>query len=235
MAPIQPLRDGRHAASRVLGVLLCVFTLVEVNYPLLAPQSRLALFALAGLALCFLHVPIHPSLKEHPAARAGDFAFAILAACCCGYIVVQTDPLFEARWIDGQSLGNRAGFETAFDTAVGLVGLLLVIEAARRALGLACRSWRRRSSSTPCSARRFPTGCSPTVDTRATHRGADVPAQPGRLRRGAERDVHLRLPLRHLRGIPRATGATRFIVDFAERVFGRSSGGPAKVAVSAAA
>ena len=28
-----------------------------------------------------------------------------------------------------------------------------------------------------------------------------------------------------------ATGATRFIVDFAERVFGRSSGGPAKVAV----
>ena len=28
-----------------------------------------------------------------------------------------------------------------------------------------------------------------------------------------------------------ATGATRFIVDFAQRVFGRSPGGPAKVAV----
>ena len=33
----------------VLGVLLCTFTLVEVNYPLLAPQSRLAVFALGEI------------------------------------------------------------------------------------------------------------------------------------------------------------------------------------------
>ena len=38
-------------ATGVLGVLLCIFTLVEVNYPLLAPQSRLAVFAMLGLAL----------------------------------------------------------------------------------------------------------------------------------------------------------------------------------------
>ena len=146
-------------------MFLCAFTLVEVNYPLLAPQSRLALFTLAGLALCFLQVPIRRALKDHPAARASDVGLAILAVCCCGYIVVQTDPLFEAWWIDGQALGNRAGFETAVDTAVGLVGLLLVIEAARRALGLALPLLRPRSFCTPCSARGCPTGSSPTAAT----------------------------------------------------------------------
>ena len=232
MAPIQPLRDGRHAASRVLGVLLCVFTLVEVNYPLLAPQSRLALFALAGLALCFLHVPLHPSLKEHSAARAGDIVFAILAAGCCGYIVVQTDPLFEAWWIDGQSLGNRAGFETAFDTAVGLAGLLLVIEAARRALGLALPLLAAAFILYALFGAAFPDWLFP-------HRGYTVPrivAQTFLHSQGVF-GVALNVMFTYVflfvifGAFLEATGATRFIVDFAERVFGRSSGGPAKVAV----
>ena len=49
-----------------------------------------AFFALVGLALCFLNVPIHPSLNNDPRARAGDLVLAVLAACCCGYIVVQS-------------------------------------------------------------------------------------------------------------------------------------------------
>ena len=64
-----PPRDLRLLTSSTLGVLLCVFTLVEVNYPLLAPQSRLAFFALVGLTLCFLNVPIHPC-AEGRSARA---------------------------------------------------------------------------------------------------------------------------------------------------------------------
>ena len=232
MAPTRPTPDGRFAASRVLGVLLCVFTLVEVNYPLLAPQSRLALFALAGLALCFLHVPIHPSLKEHPAARASDIVLAILAACCCGYIVVQTDPLFEAWWIDGQSLGNRAGFETAFDTAVGLAGLLLVIEAARRALGLALPLLAAAFILYALFGAAFPDWLFP-------HRGYTVPrivAQTFLHSQGVF-GVALNVMFTYVflfvifGAFLEATGATRFIVDFAERVFGRSSGGPAKVAV----
>ena len=147
MADTRGPRDLRLAVSGGLGVLLCAFTLLEVNYPLLAPQSRLAFFALVGLAICFLNIPVHPRLKDDPRARTGDLALAVLAACCCGYIVVQTDPLFDAWWIDGQTLGNRAGFETALDTAIGLVGLLLVIEAtASRA------SWRRRSSTARASS-----------------------------------------------------------------------------------
>ena len=232
MSPDHPPRDTRRLVSSGLGVLLCAFTLVEVNYPLLAPQSRLAFFALVGLAVCFLNVPIHPSLKEHPRARAGDLVLALLAACCCGYIVVQTDPLFEAWWIDGQALGNRAGFETAFDTAIGLAGLLLVIEAARRALGLALPLLAAAFLLYALFGAAFPDWLFP-------HRGYSVPrivAQTFLHSQGIF-GVALNVMFTYVflfvifGAFLEATGATRFIVDFAQRVFGRSSGGPAKVAV----
>ena len=225
-------RDIRLVVSSGLGILLCAFTLVEVNYPLLAPQSRLAFFTLVGLALCFLNVPIHPSLKGHPLARAGDVLLALLAAACCGYIVVQTDPLFEAWWVDGAALGNRAGFETALDTAIGLVGLLLVIEASRRALGMAL----------PLLAGAFIVyaliGAS-LPDWLFPHRGYTVErivAQTFLHSQGVF-GVALNVMFTYVflfvifGAFLEATGATRFIVDFAQRVFGRSSGGPAKVAV----
>ena len=232
MSPDHPPRDTRRLVSSGLGVLLCAFTLVEVNYPLLAPQSRLAFFALVGLAVCFLNVPIHPSLKEHPAARAGDLVLAILAACCCGYIVVQTDPIFEAWWIDGQALGNRAGFENAFDTAIGLAGLLLVIEAARRALGLALPLLAAAFLLYALFGAAFPDWLFP-------HRGYTVSrivAQTFLHSQGIF-GVALNVMFTYVflfvifGAFLEATGATRFIVDFAQRVFGRSSGGPAKVAV----
>ena len=232
MAATTSARDIRLLVSSGLGILLCAFTLVEVNYPLLAPQSRLAFFALVGLALCFLNVPVHPSLKGHPLARAGDVLLALLAAACCGYIVVQTDPLFEAWWIDGAALGNRAGFETALDTTVGLVGLLLVIEASRRALGMAL----------PLLAGAFIVyaliGAS-LPDWLFPHRGYTVErivAQTFLHSQGVF-GVALNVMFTYVflfvifGAFLEATGATRFIVDFAQRVFGRSSGGPAKVAV----
>ena len=232
MAANDSARDIRLLVSSGLGILLCAFTLVEVNYPLLAPQSRLAFFALVGLALCFLNVPVHPSLKGHPLARAGDVLLALLAAACCGYIVVQTDPLFEAWWIDGAALGNRAGFETALDTAVGLVGLLLVIEASRRALGMAL----------PLLAGAFIVYAligSSLPDWLFPHRGYTVErivAQTFLHSQGVF-GVALNVMFTYVflfvifGAFLEATGATRFIVDFAQRVFGRSSGGPAKVAV----
>ena len=232
MTPGPEPRDARVLVSGGLGVLLCVFTLVEVNYPLLAPQSRLAFFALVGLTLCFLNVPVHPSLKNHPRARAADVALALLATVCCGYIVAQTDPIFEAWWVEGQTLGNRAGFETAFDTTIGLVGLLLVIEAARRALGLAL----------PLLAAVFILYAlfgAGLPDWLFPHRGYTVPrivAQTFLHSQGIF-GVALSVMFTYVflfvvfGAFLEATGATRFIVEFAERVFGRSSGGPAKVAV----
>jgi len=124
--------DARQLVTRALSVILCTFTLVQVNYPILAPQPQLAVFALLGLVICFLNVPIHPTLKDHPLARASDILLAVLATICCSWIIVQNERLFEAFWLDGSSLGNRAGFETTADILIGAAGLLLIIEAARR-------------------------------------------------------------------------------------------------------
>ena len=232
MTGTRPAADLRRTVSSGLAVLLCAFTLIEVNYPLLAPQSRLAFFALVGLALCFLNVPVYPSVKDDPRARASDLVLTVLAACCCGYIVLQTDPLFEAWWIDGQTLGNRAGFETALDTTIGLVGLLLVVEAARRALGLALPLLAAAFLLYALFGAAFPDWLFP-------HRGYTIP------RVVAQTFLHSQGIFGVALGVMftyvflfvifgaflEATGATRFIVDFAQRVFGRSSGGPAKVAV----
>ena len=203
-----------------------------MNYPLLAPQSRLAFFAMLGLVLCFLNIPFRPVFKSHPLSRTGDFILAALAVICCGYIFVQTDPLFELWWIDGQSLGNRAGFETVLDATIGLIGLALILEAARRALGLAL----------PLLALAFlfyASFGSALPDWAFPHRGYTVlriVAQTFLNSQGIF-GVALNVMFTYVflfiifGAFLEATGATRFIIEFAKRVFGRSPGGPAKVAV----
>ena len=227
-----PTSDFRHHLTSVVGVFLCVFTLVEVNYPLLAPQSRLGLFALFGLVLCFLNVPLHPMLAQNQIARIVDAALAMTAAVCCGYIVIHTDPLFQTWWVDGQSLGNRAGFETPIDTGIGLIGLILVIEAARRSLGWALPLLSLAFLLYAVFGSWFPDWLFP-------HRGYTMPrivAQTFLHSQGIF-GVALNVMFTYVflfvvfGAFLEATGATRFIVDFAHRVFGASSGGPAKVAV----
>ena len=222
----------RHHLTSAIGIVLCLFTLVEVNYPLLAPQSRLGLFALFGLLLCFLNIPTHPKLADHRVGRAIDVTMAFLTIVCSGYIVVQTDPLFESWWIDGQSLGNRAGFETAVDTTIGLIGLLVVIEAARRSLGWALPILSLTFLLYAVFGASFPSWLFP-------HRGYSISrivAQTFLHSQGIF-GVALSVMFTYVflfvifGAFLEATGATRFIVDFAQRVFGKSPGGPAKVAV----
>ena len=226
--------DLRQHLTSAIGVILSVFTLVEVNYPLLAPQSRLGLFALFGLVICFLNIPVHPKLAANPAARVLDVVMTLLATICCGYIVVHTDPLFQGWWIDGQSLGNRAGFETATETVIGLVGLVVIIEAARRSLGWAMPVLSIAFLLYAVFGSSFPSWLFP-------HRGYSVErivAQTFLHSQGVF-GVALSVMFTYVflfvifGAFLEATGATRFIVDFAQRVFGRSPGGPAKVAVLA--
>ena len=224
----------------VLSVVLCFFTLEEVNYNWLQVQSALAIFVGIGLALCFLCFPLHPKLKENTFCRATDVLLAIAAVCCCGYIVVQMEPVFESLWLNEQSLGDRAGDETLTDYWVGLVGLILVFEATRRSIGIIVpilamlfvfHSWYCHAS--------WQNNWTPMPDWLLPHAGQDL------------RDIVSTTFLQTL-GVfgPAASvmfryvflfvlfgaflemsGATQFIIDFAERVFGRSPGGPAKVSV----
>ena len=224
--------DIRQLITNVLGTWFCVFTLIEVNYPILAPQSRLAFFAMLGLVLCFLNVPAHPRLKDQPAGRALDILLTLFAALCCSYIVIQTDPIFKSWWVDGRSLGNRAGFETTWDSTVGLVGLLLVIEAARRTLGLALPLLSFAFLLYAYFGSFFPDWLFP-------HRGYTVPRIVAQTFLHSQGIFGMALNVMFtyvflfviFGAFLEATGATRFVVDFAQRVFSRSPGGPAKVAV----
>lgn len=224
----------------VLSVLLCLFTLAEVNYNLMQPQSSLALFVLFGMALCFIQFPLHPKLKHVQGVRWFDFVLGLLSCGCCAYVIVQTEPYFEKLWLEGQSLANRAGNEQPLDYAVGLVGLILVLEATRRTIGLVV----------PMLALLF-VGHSYYCFAVQTH---GWPAMPAWLLPHAGQSVNAIVATTYLQTLgvfgPAATvmfkyvflfvvfgtflemsGATQFIIDFAEKVFGRTPGGPAKVSV----
>ncbi|MEE2638714.1 MAG: TRAP transporter fused permease subunit [Acidobacteriota bacterium] len=218
--------------TRVLSVGLCVFTLIQVNYPILAPQPQLAAFALLGLVICFLNVPLQPSLKDQRLARIGDVALAGLAAFCCGWVLVQNEPFFESIWQNDSTLGNRAGFETSTDILVGVVGIVLIIEAARRSLGWAL----------PILSGLFLVYAyiGPSMpDWLFPHRGYSIPRIVAQAFLQAQGTFGVALSVMFtyvflfviFGAFLSATGATRFIIDFAQSVFGNSPGGPAKVAV----
>ena len=84
-----------------LGVTLCLFTLFEVNYNQLQPQSALAVFVMIGLVLCFLVFPFEKRLQDVKNLRYLDLALAAAVVVCCGYVIVQTEPLFQSVWADG--------------------------------------------------------------------------------------------------------------------------------------
>jgi TRAP transporter 4TM/12TM fusion protein len=128
---------ARETVMRVLAILLCLFTLVEVNYPLLSPQSQLAIFAMLGMVLGFLSFPTSRRWKDSRVSAGLDVLLSFATAVTCLYVVVQTEPMFQGLWLDGRSLGDRAGAERAADFLIGLAGILLVLEVTRRSLGLA--------------------------------------------------------------------------------------------------
>jgi TRAP transporter 4TM/12TM fusion protein len=219
------------ALTLVLSVLLCGFTLVEVNFARLGPQAQLAIFTAFGLVLCFLNVPAVKGTST-PLTRGLDVVLAALTLGCCGYIVWQTEPAFSGQWMDGRSLGNRAGYETPLDIAVGATGLLLVMEAARRTLG-----WALPLLSSFFLAYAFLGAWAP--DWFFPHRGYPIDrivAQSFLHSQGVF-GVALSVMFTYVflfvvfGAVLNATGATRFVIDFAARRFGRTAGGPAKVAV----
>jgi TRAP transporter 4TM/12TM fusion protein len=215
-----------------LGFLLCAFVLAEVNYPTLRPQSQLALFSLSGMLLCFLLVPVHPRLAGVKWLRAADGGLALLALLSWGYIVIQTEPLFQDWWIGGQALGSRAGQEGALDLAVGLVGLLLVLEATRRALGMALPLLAGAFLAYAWLGVHLP-------DWLLPHRGYGIGRIVSQtfLHSQGIFGVALKVMFTYVflfvlfGALLERTGATGFIIEAARRLFRGSPGGPAKVAV----
>jgi TRAP transporter 4TM/12TM fusion protein len=215
-----------------VGALLCAFTLSEVNYPRLSPQSQLAIFAMLGIVLCFLTNPLARRFRHHPLSRAGDVILAALTVLTCGYFVVQTAPAFSGFWINGQSLGNRAGSETTLDFAVGGVLALLVLEATRRAIGIALPLLALMFAAYSLYGNSLP-------DWLLPHRGYTVERTVSQavLQGQGIFGVALQVMFTYVflfvifGAFLKETGAIGFIIDFAKRLFSRSVGGAAKVSV----
>ena len=226
------LHQISRAVFQILAVVLSAFVLLEVNYPMLTPQSQLAIFGMLGLVLVFLNYPLHNKLKDKVFLQIVDLFLAAAVVLCFGYVLVQSEPLFKTFWLVGQSLGNRAGLEQAADYIVGLVGLCLVLEAARRAIGLTLPllslifiSYAAFGSSLP--------------DWLFPHRGYPwqrIVSQTFLHSQGvfgiALKVMFTYVFLFVLFGtLLEKTGSIGYIIDFTRKLFRKSVGGPAKVAV----
>ena len=162
-------------------------------------------------------------------------ALAIATFVVGVYVVVQTEPAFESWWLTGQALGNRAGAETATDAVVGIAGILLVLEAARRTIGAALPILSMAFLAYAYWGALLPAWLFP-------HRGYSVErivAQAFLQGQGVF-GVALNVMFTYvflfvvLGVLLELTGATEFIIDIASRTFRRTPGGPAKVGVLSA-
>ncbi len=210
-------------------MVLPAFVLLEVNYPLMTPQARLAGFALLGFLLIFLR---QPDPTRATVWRLLDGTLAAASTFACLFVLVQSEPLFERWWLGGVSLGERAGVEQGLDIVVGVVGLLVVLEAARRTIG-----W-----TLPILALVFLVYArvGPLLpDWLMPHRGygLDRVVSQTFLHSQGVFGIALKVMFSYVflfvvfGSLLEATGATQFVIDMAKRLFRGASGGPAKVAV----
>jgi TRAP transporter 4TM/12TM fusion protein len=244
--------------------LLCLFTILFVNFNVLQPQSALALFTLFGMLLCFLSTPglkkfartadrnsgnstTDPDLPAEiggrdrwlaAADRFSSWLLAGLSVICFGYIFIQTEPVFSQWWAESEffsrpvSLGERAGDENLRDYWIGLLGLVLVLEGARRTIG-----W-----VVPLLALLFILHAyfAPQLPEWLLPHNGQTPKQIvsstflqslGVL--GPAIAVMFKFVFLFVvfGAFLEMSGATQFIIDFSQQIFRNSVGGPAKVSV----
>lgn len=202
-----------------LAITFSVFQIYTASFGLLDAQIQRAVHLSFGLCLVFLLYPTKKSWRRdklHPL----DLILAIAGAAAPAYIV-----------INYRELILRAALPTATDVAVGALGILLVIEAARRVVGI-------------------PMVCVVLFFIGYAFAG---PFMPGILaHRGLTLDYfvsHVYFTTEGIFGIPlgvsstfiflfilfgaylEGTGLGKFFIDVANSIAGWASGGPAKVAV----
>ena len=202
-----------------IAISFSIFQLYTAVFGVLDAQLQRAVHLGFGLTLVYLLFPMRQNWSREK-VHVIDIVFAILGAGAPAYIVLSY-----------RSLVLRAGTVTPLDLAVGLIGLVLVIEATRRVVGM-------------------PMVCVVLFFLAYAFAG---PYMPGVLaHRGLNLDQlvsHLFFTTEGIFGIPlgvsstfiflfilfgaylESTGLGRFFIDLANAVAGWARGGPAKVAV----
>ncbi len=202
-----------------IAITFSIFQLYTAIYGILDAQLQRAVHLGFGLALVYLLYPTRKSwsrTKLHPL----DLLLAVLGAAAPAYLV-----------INYQELVLRAGIINGTDLAVGVAGLLLVLEAARRVVGVPM------VVVALCFLAYAFAG--PYMPDILAHRGLNMRQLIG----------HLYFTTEGIFGIPlgvsstfiflfilfgaylEATGLGKFFIDIANAIAGWASGGPAKVAV----
>ena len=202
-----------------LAITCSIFQLYTATCGVLDAQLQRAVHLGFGLALVYL---LYPSRKRWSRTKVHplDVVLAILGAASPAYIVLEY-----------QQLVLRSGTVTTSDLAVGLIGILLVVEATRRVVGIPM------VMVVLCFIAYAFAG--PYMPGVLAHRGLTLNQLVG----------HLYFTTEGIFGIPlgvsstfiflfilfgaylESTGLGKFFIDLANSIAGWASGGPAKVAV----
>lgn len=216
----------------VLAVLLSLFVLAATNSNVFDPQPNLAMFGMLGLLLVFLSRPLAKEKPDWLLGRVIDLVLMLLTVVVFGYIFVQSEQNLKRFWVDGILLGDRAGSEKPIDFYIAGTGLVLILEATRRAIGwtlpILCSffiAYAIFGASMP--------------DWLFPHRGSSWGqiAQKSFLQSGGVFGVALKVMFNYVflfvlfGTLLEQTGATAYVIKLARSLFKNSSGGPAKVAV----
>lgn len=179
-----------------------------------------------SFAFCLIYL-LYPTSKKWPKNRVHplDVVLSVLGAAAPLYISV--------LWTT--TLSQRAGMPTTLDIVVGIIGVLLVLEAARRLVGLPMVV-----IALVFIAYAF---AGPYLPGKFAHRGVDISSLV----------EHLFFTTEGIFGTPLGvsstfiflfilfgafldrTGLEQFFIDISNAIAGWASGGPAKVAVIASA
>ncbi len=202
-----------------LAISFSIFQIYTASFGLLDAQIQRAIHLGFGLCLAFLLYPTRKSWRRdklHPL----DGALAILGAAAPAYIV-----------LNYRELILRAALPTPTDVVIGALGILLVIEAARRVVGIPMVCVVLFFIGYAFAGQYMP-GI-------LAHRGLNI----------NEFVSHVFFSTEGIFGIPlgvsstfiflfilfgaylEGTGLGKFFIDVANAIAGWASGGPAKVAV----
>lgn len=222
LEPESDTRDYKGFMAKVISAIAITFSIFQLYtalYGVLDAQLQRAVHLGFGLALIYLLYPTCKSWsrdKLHPL----DFVLSILGAATPAYILISYHELV-----------LRAGAINSIDMAVGCLGVLLVIEATRRVVGIPMVL-----VALVFLVYAFVGPYAPGV---LAHRGLSLKELIG----------HLYFTTEGIFGIPlgvsstfiflfilfgaylEATGLGKFFIDIANAIAGWASGGPAKVAV----
>lgn len=213
------LRGTSGIAVAVLATAFSLFQLYTALFGVLDAQLQRAVHLSFGLALVYL---LYPTRKSWSRSRLHwfDLLLAVLAVIAPLYIV-----------INYKELVLRAGMNNSTDILIGGLGILFVIEAARRVVG-----WPIITVAMLFITYAF---AGPYLPGAFAHQGVSVESLVG----------HLFYTTEGIFGIPlgvsstfiflfilfgaylEKTGLGKFFIDLANSIAGWASGGPAKVAV----